>query len=130
MTNQNALMISRTDLEKISAIVSLAEKKQADLLEEELARAVIVADDQLPGNIVAMNSVVTFEDLDSHKVSTVTLVYPPDANFESGKISVLAPIGAALIGLSVGQSISWPISENKTRHIKIISVGKAVASGP
>ncbi len=124
MKNQNILIISKTDYEKISALTSQATKKQGELLEEELARASIVADDQLPENVVAMNSVVSFEDLDSGKISTFTLVYPPDADLETNKISILAPVGGALIGLSINQIIHWPINENKIRRIKVISVSK------
>lgn len=122
MNDQNELIISKTDFEKISAIVSLASTEQAELLEDELARATIVSDDQLPDDVVSMNSKVVFEDLDDGKTSAVTLVYPADASVEENKVSVIAPVGAALIGLSVGQTITWPVSEKRTRRIKVIAV--------
>jgi regulator of nucleoside diphosphate kinase len=52
----------------------------------------------------------------------VTLVYPSEANVEAGKISVLAPVGAALIGLRVGQSIRWPLPDGRERTLEVMSV--------
>lgn len=124
MKIQNDLIISRSDYEAISSLLRLVSAKETELLEEELARALIVDEGALPSNVVSMNSVVSFEDLDNGKMTTITLVYPSQANLEMNKISILAPVGAALIGLTVGQHIDWPITLNKTRRLKVISVSK------
>lgn len=116
------LVISQDDFHKISALLSIARLEIVELLEGELARAHIVEKEQLPANVVAMNSKVTFIDLDTEKEQTVILSFPHEANIEQNRISVLAPIGAALIGLSVGQTIDWPISEQKMRRIRVTQV--------
>jgi regulator of nucleoside diphosphate kinase len=69
-----------------------------------------------------MNSRVRFEDLDSGEQLEVTLVYPRDADVDQSKVSVLAPVGSALLGLSVGQSISWPLPGGKSRHLRVVGV--------
>jgi regulator of nucleoside diphosphate kinase len=120
-----SLVISREDYEKISAILSFAKIEVAELLEEELGRAQLVSADQLENDVVAMNSTVTFTDLDSGKEQALTLSYPNDANMEMGKVSILAPVGAALIGLRVGQTIDWPLADGKVKRIRVISVARA-----
>lgn len=77
-------------------------------LETELARADIVAPEQIPPNVVTMNSAVTFRMLESDKHFSLTLVYPGDADSSGTRISVLAPVGSALLGLAVGDEIEWP----------------------
>jgi len=125
MKNQDTLILSKTDFENLSALTNLAKKELAELLEEELGRASLVADDRLPADVVSMNSTVSFEDLESGKTSTVTLVYPPEANIEAGKISVLTPVGSALIGLRVGQVIRWPFPNGKKKELKVLSVSRS-----
>lgn len=120
--NDTTLIISNDDFQKITSLIRSSNNETAVLLEEELGRAAIVADEQLPSDVVAMNSIVKFVDLESKKESTVTLVFPQDANVEEHKVSVLAPIGAALIGLKVGHTISWPLPNGKERQIKVVSV--------
>lgn len=120
-----SLVISREDYEKISAILSFAKIEVAELLEEELGRAELVAAEQLGTDIVAMNTTVTFTDLDSGKEQSVTLSYPNDANIEMNKVSILAPVGAALIGLRVGQTIDWPLSDGKVKRIRVLSVARS-----
>ncbi len=122
MKNEDTLIISKTDFEKISAISNFANTELADLLQDELARAKLVDDSQLPSDVVRMNSIVVFEDLESGKSSTVTLVYPMDADIQSYKISILSPVGSALIGLRVGQIISWPFPNGKTKSLKVTEV--------
>lgn len=117
-----ALVILQEDFNKISALLAIAKPQIVDLLEEELDRAQVVNHDQLPKDIVTMNSIVTFIDLDSKKQDEVTLVFPHDADIEKNKISILAPIGAALIGLRTGQTIDWPVSSEKTRRISVTNV--------
>ena len=71
---------------------------------------------------VAMNSVVRFRDESNGAVRQVELVYPPDANIEAGRISVLTPIGAALIGVGVGQSIPCPTQTGQSRALTVLGV--------
>lgn len=122
MNDAPKLTIAFDDYQKISALLSFAKPEIADLLEEELARAKIVPASILPQYFVTMNSKVTFVDLDTNKISKVSLVYPHESNIEENKISILAPMGAALIGLKLGQTIEWPVSKDHVRRIKVIGV--------
>ncbi|HMN67601.1 MAG TPA: nucleoside diphosphate kinase regulator [Bdellovibrionales bacterium] len=108
-------------------MVGFAKSEAGELLEEELARASIVPDDELPSDVVSMNSEITYQDLETGAEQTVTLVYPQEANSAENKISILAPIGSALIGLRVGGVIKWPIPKGKIKEIKVIRVRSLAA---
>lgn len=122
MKDQPNLIVSREDFSSIMSILSQADSDHCQLLEEELNRATLVAASELPSDRVAMNSRVTFRDLDLGKDSVVSLVYPNEANAEKNCISILAPIGSALIGLRVGQEIKWPVPSGKSRLVKVTAV--------
>ncbi|HQF86124.1 MAG TPA: nucleoside diphosphate kinase regulator [Acidobacteriota bacterium] len=87
-------------------------------LAKELARAKIVPPERIPPDVVTMNSRVILRDLDSNETITYTLVFPKDADIGAGAISVLAPVGTAIIGYAVGDVIEWPVPGG-TRRIRI-----------
>lgn len=122
MRSQDDLIIAQSDYQKLTALLHATNNEGVDLLEEELSRASIVADDQLPKDVVSMNSTVKFTDIDTGHETVITLVFPHDADIEQSKISVLAPVGSALIGLRVGQKIEWPIPNGKAKNLKVVSV--------
>lgn len=122
MNENTALIICQTDFQLISSLLRDLQSETVDLLKEELGRATIVTDEELPKNVVAMNTSVKFQNLETKKETLVELVYPQEANISDNRISILSPIGSALIGLRIGQSISWPIPNGKVRKLKIISV--------
>ena len=126
MTEQPSLIISKEDFEKISAALP-GGGEVTELLEEELARARVIPEDELPDDVVAMNTHVTFVDLNSAREQTVVLVFPHEANINEGKISIFAPVGAALIGLRVGQVIDWPMGERGSKRIRVQSVRRGSA---
>ncbi|MDM7995076.1 MAG: nucleoside diphosphate kinase regulator [Acidobacteriota bacterium] len=78
-------------------------------LEEELDRAVLVPSKKVPADVATMNSQMRVKDLDSEKEMSIQIVFPSDADFEQGKISVLAPIGTALIGYREGDTVEWKV---------------------
>lgn len=92
------------------------------LLIEEIDRAEIVATADIPANVVTMGSTVEFVDQKSGERRTVRLVYPKDADIAEGRLSILTPVGAGLIGLRAGQSISWPDRNGAERVLTIESV--------
>jgi regulator of nucleoside diphosphate kinase len=92
-----------------------------DLLIDELERAKIVDKAKLPKTVVRMNSTVTFTMLSSQKTFALKLVYPKDTA-ESGTLSILTPVGSALIGLSIGQEIEWPLDKNRSTIVHIDSI--------
>jgi regulator of nucleoside diphosphate kinase len=123
---RNSIIITEVDERRISGLLELKghelDPRTADLLEEELSGAKVVNPSELPPGVVTMNSVVLFEDLESGQRAEITLVYPGDAAAAEGRVSILAPIGGALIGLSVGDSIRWPMPAGRSRHLRVVDV--------
>jgi regulator of nucleoside diphosphate kinase len=120
--NTEKIIITQTDYQKLSSLVSKTNTPTSELLEEELSRASVVNADQVPSDVITMNSTARFVDLDSEKESTITLVFPHEANVEENKVSILVPLGAALIGLRAGQEIIWPMPNGKERRLKVVEV--------
>lgn len=94
---------------------------QSDNLLHELERARVVEDRKVPADIVRMGSTVRYRT-DSGQEQQVTLVYPVDADIAEGRISVMTPVGTALIGLRVGQSITWRDRANKRHMLTVLVV--------
>jgi regulator of nucleoside diphosphate kinase len=92
-----------------------SELSGADTLEEELDRALIVEPKKVPATVVTMNSEFEVADLDTGQAMRLTLVFPGGAAPRTGRISVLAPLGLALLGAQVGQEIDWPMPGGKRR---------------
>lgn len=126
MLEEQPIMVGRTDLERLTALLRAAQADDVDeRLGEELERAIIVPSTEIPPDIVAMNSRVTFVDVATGASSTVVLVYPHEADAAAGRLSVFAPMGAALLGLAVGQSITWDLPNRRTRVIRVTAVDRA-----
>ena len=120
-----SLIVTTHDARRLDALLlSLVGQSSpmASLLEQELLRAELVAPASLPPGVVTMNSRVICQDESSGERYEVELVYPQEADAHSGKISVLAPIGAALLGLSVGAAIEWPVPGGCVTRVRVIDV--------
>jgi regulator of nucleoside diphosphate kinase len=87
-------------------------------LRGELDRAQVMAPQQIPADIITMNSQVVLIDLDTQEEETYTLVYPENANTSEGKVSILAPVGTAMLGYRVGDVFEWEVPAGK-RHLKV-----------
>ena len=85
------------------------------LLTEELLKAEIVEPQKIPRDVVTMNSLVKFRDMETREVYMYSIVYPANSDFEKGRISVLAPIGMALLGYRVGDVVEWPVPAGMRR---------------
>jgi len=96
----------------------------AEMLLAEINRAKVVDDARLPSDTVAMLSTVKFVDDETGVERTLQLVYPQDADIEAGRISILSLVGAGLLGLRAGQSISWPNRDGHERPLRIIEVSQ------
>ena len=92
------------------------------MLEAELDRAQVVERREVAADIVTMRSKVVFEDVETGKQQEAVLVYPEEADLSRSRISVLAPVGMALLGVSRGQSISWPLPGARTRTLRVVSI--------
>ena len=122
MSNRPEITISSLDSIRLFKLIeSLPTKKMVGIseLEEELARANIVEPTEVPPTIVTMNSTVKFTVESSRDEFMMTLVYPKDLDLSGDKISILAPVGSALLGLSQGDEIEWPKPGGGLIKIKI-----------
>lgn len=120
-----SIQIRETDAERIGNLAIEAEERLpqvAELLLGEVNRAKVVQDSRLPADVVAMQSTVKFLDETSGVERTLQLVYPQEADIEAGRISILSLVGAGLLGLRPGQSISWPNRAGQQRALRIMEV--------
>jgi regulator of nucleoside diphosphate kinase len=110
MNKKPKVIISSLDAARLESLIeSLSNTFPGrEALEAELARAEIVEPKDMPATVVTMNSTVRFEVESSHEEFCLTLVYPKDVDGSGDKISVIAPVGSALLGLSQGDEIEWP----------------------
>lgn len=118
------IRISQSDHARLSALASTVAARNPEASDEllaELERARVVADGWVSAGTVRMGSTVTFKP-DTGDRKTVTLVYPGDADISEGKVSILTPIGTALIGLSAGQSIMWTARDGRRHELLVLGV--------
>lgn len=116
MNMEESIHITEHDLTGLSGL------RASPTLVGELERAQVVPWELLPHDVVTMNSRVLFEDESTGERRDIAIVYPQDADASEGRISVLAPVGTALLGLSAGQSIEWPFPDGRTRRLRVIEV--------
>ena len=121
-TTEPRIVVTSTDMERLRTLVDTTAGDQAEALDAELLRAEVVEPGDVPPDVVTMNSRVVYEDESTHETREVTLSYPQDASLEQGRVSVLAPVGAALLGLSVGQEIDWQQPRGGSKRLRILSV--------
>ncbi|WP_211467683.1 nucleoside diphosphate kinase regulator [Collimonas silvisoli] len=124
MDIQPPLIISSFDLERIEQLLASSAYRNLpgiDALQDELGRANVVAPEEIPPGVITMNSTVRFEDELSKTEYSMTLAYPGPSNAPDA-VSILAPVGSALLGLSVGQSISWQGPGGRPLQLRILEV--------
>jgi regulator of nucleoside diphosphate kinase len=117
------LLASESDM--VATLALQTEHRQpvvAAMLLEEIERAELHEPETLPDNAVTIGSEVDFVDERTSRLRTVELVFPATANIALGRISILTPMGAALYGLTAGQTIDWPDLDGHERRIKILRV--------
>jgi len=121
------VIITRTDYEILNSYVKnlhgmqVNERENFSKLSGELKKAQIVEDDSMSADIVRLGSTVVIKDLVTKRDMTVTIVLPSKADIKQKKVSVLAPIGTALIGFRKGQTVSWNVPSGK-KDFKIVEV--------
>lgn len=125
-----AIIISEEDQDRLFDLAYAYEKrapKVAEVLLAELTRAEVRAEADVPDGVVGMGSTVHFKAEDGQD-RKVTLVYPGQADIEAGKVSVTTPVGAALIGLRVGQSFQWAGRDGQDHLLTVMEVHRAPAA--
>lgn len=116
------LYLTQNDVDRLLGLVEAQPGKGLEKLESELVRANVVPREEIPGDVVTMNSRVVFENETTGERREVTLVYPGNADIDAGRISVLVPIGTALLGLRVGQTIDWELPGGEKQRYRIVDV--------
>ena len=122
--NKPVIVVREADYARLTALAQASMDKDlavGDELMAELERATVAVDEVASRRTIQMGSTATYKS-GSTEARTVTLVYPGEANIEEGRISILTPIGVALLGLSKGQSISWTARDGATHRLKVIAV--------
>ncbi len=123
--SQPAITLSSQDLDRLEDLLELLPAKafpgKAALL-AELNRAEVVEPREVPPDLVTMNSTVRFVIVDTGEEFQMTLVYPKDADGSAERISVLAPLGSALLGLSVGDELEWPRPGGQVMTVRVLDV--------
>jgi regulator of nucleoside diphosphate kinase len=118
---QRSIIVTAADRRRLGTMLlerrelGIERRRLLDDLEHEIERADVVEPWEDPGNVITMNSTVKLRDLDSGEQFEWTLVYPCGTNPNEGRVSVLAPVGTALIGYGEGDVIEWPVPQGQIR---------------
>lgn len=113
---QTNLIISEMDFVRLMAIQPPPD------LRAELERAIVIPDDSMKTDIVTMGSRVRYTEHETGNSREIEIVFPEEAEAAAGKVSVFAPVGAALIGLGIGQEIEWDFPGGSTRRLTVVEV--------
>ena len=119
------IILSTEDYKRLTALAHAARNRMPDLaadLAEEIGRADVLTKGRHPQHVVCMNSEVEFRDNTTGKVQKVTLVYPNEADISKRQVSVLTPVGTALIGLREGHSMTWETPGGEARQLTVLAV--------
>jgi len=119
ITSQDNVRLTR--LLQEARRMTKSDRGDLDALEEELERAVVVAPAEIPPEVITMNSTAELLDLDSGEAVLLTLVFPQDADIDANKISILAPIGAGMLGYNVGDEFEWNVPDG-LRRMKVMRI--------
>jgi regulator of nucleoside diphosphate kinase len=121
MAEAGHIFITDADQKRLEKLLSTRElhigkdKQHLDNLKQELERAIVVESNKIPANVITMNSRMNLTNLDTDELMTWSLVFPWDANIDQGKISILAPVGTALIGCKAQDIVELAVPSGRTR---------------
>ncbi|HEX5874250.1 MAG TPA: nucleoside diphosphate kinase regulator [Pyrinomonadaceae bacterium] len=125
MVKQTEIYITEPDHERLTKLIEIAREREGDAnikhldsLEEELERAEVVQQKEVPPDVITMRSTVRLKDMDTSEEMTYQLTFPTEANYDEGKISVLAPVGTAMLGYRRGDVIEWEVPSG-VRRLKV-----------
>lgn len=120
-----AIIINEFDAERIDRLLekpAYANSPLANALNDELDRAQMCAPEDMPHDVVSMNSQVRFRDLTTGEERVRTLVFPAQMTDSSSQLSVMAPVGAALLGLRAGSAIHWELPGGTSTHLEVLEL--------
>jgi regulator of nucleoside diphosphate kinase len=120
------ILISKAEEKRLTAIATAASQRMPEAsaaLLSELERAEVLPETAMPADVVRIGSIIEFEVDDGRRLK-VQLVLPENADINAGRISVLTPVGAALIGLSPSQAMEWSGNDGKERVLTVLAVSR------
>jgi regulator of nucleoside diphosphate kinase len=120
-----AIIINEFDAERIDRLLeqpAYANSPVANALNDELDRAQMCAPEDMPHDVVSMNSQVKFRDLTTGEERVRTLVFPANMTDSATQLSVMAPVGAALLGLRTGSTIHWELPGGMSTHLEVLEL--------
>jgi regulator of nucleoside diphosphate kinase len=124
--DDRSIHLTAADMERLRAVIQAfrggddRDRPYLAALAAELERSVIMPSDEVPPDVITMNSRVRLRD--GRQTWTMTLVFPENADPEDGRVSVMAPLGAAILGCRVGQRVSFRVPNGQTRSCEILSI--------
>jgi regulator of nucleoside diphosphate kinase len=135
MPKTRPIVVTSTDLDRLRDLIHRTRKSRTEgqeylaALEQELSRAQIVDADAIPSDVVTMNSTVRVRAEGSRRAQTWTIVYPEEADMDEDRISVLAPLGTALLGYRAGDTLVWDVPAGRRRYAIVEVVHQPEAAG-
>lgn len=124
---EKEILVTEFDLERLESLLDMCwgrsgfDEKNLESLQKKIFNCIVVPPEFIPNNIITMNSTFTVENEVTKEKKTYTLVFPEDADIRGNKISILAPIGIAILGHKVGESIEW-IAPSGLKKMKFIEI--------
>ena len=128
-TNLPPIAVTTVDFDRLRGLAQ-THTHAAKFLAREIERAHLIEPEDASERLVTMNARVRYRDDVTGLERTVKLVYPGEADIEAGRLSVLTPVGAALIGMTAGQSMEWESPAGGVRSLTVLDVGGAVLAAP
>ncbi|MBS0211603.1 MAG: nucleoside diphosphate kinase regulator [Proteobacteria bacterium] len=122
MAKRPDIVLSTLDAERLERLLAETRFVGRAELENELVRARVVEPHAVPPDVVTMNSTVRFTVVTTGESFELTLVYPKDVDASGTRISILAPVGSALLGLAQGDEIEWPKPGGGMLKVKVAAV--------
>ncbi len=119
-SNSQSVILSEQDYDRLTKFLRLQGFKSSALLAEKLATAELRPQKEIPDDLVTMNSVVEFVDVETGKKHQVSLEYPFSSGVTENRISILSPLGVEILGLRIGDSISWPTPTGRRKPYQVL----------
>ena len=125
MSSSPPIVVATEDRTRLLQLVASTDDADvAEQLEVELDRARVLPLSEVPDDVIVMNSELEYEDVATRQHRRLRLVYPHEANSNAGRVSIMAPLGCALLGLRIGQEIDWRMPGG-LRRLRVLSVTRA-----
>jgi regulator of nucleoside diphosphate kinase len=118
------IYVTEADFEILSNLADAAAGRAPGgrVLAEEMARALIVEPGEAPRPFARIGSTIDYQDLSNGQTRKVRLSLPRDASIDDNRISVLSPVGAALVGMTAGETFQWTDPEGRARGVRVLAI--------